>query len=99
MASKPRKTNVRKRKPISKNKRTLISVLLALALTALLTVLIVGIYLVSFMVSYVNGDPKINLEEYKENQDQTTIIYAYDSNNQAGELSRLYGEQNRVWVT
>ena len=41
MASKPRKTNVRKRKPISKNKRTLISVLLALALTALLTVLIV----------------------------------------------------------
>ena len=99
MASKPRKTNVRKRKPISKNKRTLISVLLALALTALLTVLIVGIYLVSFMVSYVNGDPKINLEEYKENQDQTTIIYAYDSNNEAVELTRLYGEQNRVWVT
>ena len=99
MASKPRKTNVRKRKPISKNKRTLISVLLALALTALLTVLIVGIYLVSFMVSYVKGDPKINLEEYKENQDQTTIIYAYDSNNEAVELTRLYGEQNRVWVT
>lgn len=51
------------------------------------------------MVSYVNGDSKINLEEYKENQDQTTIIYAYDTNNEVTELSRLHGEQNRVWVT
>ena len=43
------------------------------------------------MVSYVNGDSKINLEEYKENQDQTTIIYAYDTNNEVTELSRLHG--------
>lgn len=58
----------------------------------------VCLYLLVFMVSYVNGDSKINLEEYKENQDQTTIIYAYDTNNEVTELSR-YGEQNRVWVT
>lgn len=99
MASKSQKSNVRKHKPISKKNRTRISVLLALALTALLTIMIVGIYLLSFMVSYVNGEPKINLEEYKENQDQTTIIYAYDSNKESVELTRLYGEQNRVWVT
>ena len=58
--------------------RTAVTVLLACALTALLTVLIVGIYVLAFAVSYVNGEAKVNLEEYKQNQDQTTFIYAYD---------------------
>ena len=73
--------------------------MLSVLFTVLLTAVIVCLYLLVFMVSYVNGDSKINLEEYKENQDQTTIIYAYDTNNEVTELSRLHGEQNRVWVT
>lgn len=88
-----------RKKPVTKKQRITITALLALALTALLTVSTVGIYVLSFMVSYVNGDPKVNLEEYKENQDQTTFIYAYDTNNEVTEIARLHGEQNRIWVT
>ncbi|MEG1834732.1 MAG: transglycosylase domain-containing protein [Oscillospiraceae bacterium] len=72
---------------------------LALCLTGLVSFVIVSVYLLSFMASYVNGDAKFNLEDYKENLDQTTIIYAYNNNEEAFELTRLHGEQNRVWVT
>lgn len=99
MASAPKKSTSKKRKKINPKHRTSITVLLALALTALLTVMTVGIYFLSFAVSYVGGDAQVDLEEYKENQDQTTIIYAYDANNEVTELTRLHGEQNRVWVT
>lgn len=99
MASKQRNPKSIKRKPLSKKTRTRITALLALALTALLTVMTVSLYFLTFMVSYVRGEAKVNLEEYKENQDQTTIIYAYDANNEVVELARLHGEQNRVWVT
>lgn len=99
MAFKKPKPTPSKRRKLSKKDRTRITVLLAMALTALLTVMIVGMYFLIFMISYVGGEPKVNLEEYKENQDQTTIIYAYDENNEVLELARLHGEQNRVWVT
>lgn len=99
MATNRKKSNTRKSRVQSKKQRNTITVLLCFALTALLTVLIVGIYFLAFATSYVNGEPKVNLEEYKENQDQTTIIYAYDQNNEVLELARLHGEQNRVWVT
>ena len=77
------KQNTQKhKKPMTKKRRITITALLALALTAILTASTVGIYVLSFMVSYVNGEPQVNLEEYKENQDQTTFIYAYDANNE-----------------
>ncbi|MEG1551658.1 MAG: hypothetical protein RR355_05250, partial [Oscillospiraceae bacterium] len=56
---------------------------LALCLTGLVSFVIVSVYLLSFMASYVNGDAKFNLEDYKENLDQTTIIYAYNNNEEA----------------
>ncbi len=99
MASAQKRPAPKKRKRINPKHRKSISVLLALALTAILTVMTVGIYFLSFAVSYVNGESKVDLEEYKENQDQTTFIYAYDENNEVLELARLHGEQNRVWVT
>lgn len=100
MATNRSKPNTKKRKkPMTKKRRTTITALLALALTAILTASTVGIYVLSFMVSYVNGEPQVNLEEYKENQDQTTFIYAYDANNEVTEIARLHGEQNRIWVT
>lgn len=99
MAAKRRKPTTKRSKKINKKNRTTITVLLACALTALLTMIIVSSYLLIYAVSYVNGEPKVNLEEYRENQDQTTIIYAYDASNEVTELARLHGEQNRVWVT
>ncbi|MBR3817792.1 MAG: transglycosylase domain-containing protein, partial [Clostridia bacterium] len=40
----------------------------------------------------------MNLDEYKENQNQTSFIYAYDKNGNTVELARLHGEEDRVWV-
>lgn len=98
----PRKQVNGKKRPVNKKHKQQskgFTALLAVLLTGLLTLVIVCLYVLIFMISYVGGDSKINLEEYKENQDQTTIIYAYDENNEVTELARLHGEQNRVWVT
>ncbi len=99
MATKRNQSKSVKHSAQSKQKRIATTVFLCLVLIALLTVMIVGVYFLVHAVSFVNGEAKVNLEEYKENQDQTTIIYAYDGNNEVIELSRLHGEQNRVWVT
>lgn len=77
---------------------TLGTVLVSIALIALVSVLIVGGYFSIYMLAYVNGKPKVDVADFKANQDQTTIIYANDANEQLIELARLHGEQNRVWV-
>lgn len=94
---KPKKQK-KQRKAMDPALKKVVTVLLALAFTALLTLTIVCGYVLRFASSYVNGESKININEYKENQAQTTIIYAYDKNGEAVELSRLHGEQNRVWI-
>lgn len=93
------KVNKKNRKPMTEKEKKVVTALLAVAFTALLTLVIISVYLLVFMTSYVNGEAKVNIEEYKENQAQTTIIYAYDVNNEVTELTRLHGEQNRVWVS
>lgn len=55
-------------------------------------------YVYNFAVEYVNGDKKVDLDVYKANQAQTSIIYAYDSNKELVELLRLHGAENRVWI-
>ena len=55
-------------------------------------------YVYNFAVEYVNGDKKVDLDIYKANQAQTSIIYAYDSNKELVELLRLHGAENRVWI-
>ena len=47
----------------TKQQRNKITALLCVVFTALLTMLIVGMYFLVFMVSYVDGEPKVNLEE------------------------------------
>lgn len=55
-------------------------------------------YVYNFAEEYVNGEKKIDLDMYKANQAQTSIIYAYDENREPVELLRLHGAENRVWV-
>ncbi len=66
------------------------------------TVLMIGViccsYVLHNVIKTVHGDSLINLEFYKQNQDQTTIIYAYDESNKPVELVRVHGSENRVWV-
>ncbi len=64
----------------------------------MLTFIIVGGSVASYMDSFVNGDEAIDLEMYKNSQNQTSIMYAYDSEENIIELTRLHGEENRIWV-
>ena len=56
------------------------------------------VYVIDYAHDYIYGPKVIDLEEYKANQQQTSIIYGYDENNEPIELLKLHGAQNRVWV-
>ncbi len=75
-------------------------VLIVVCAIALVCGTVAVTYVYSFAKEYVMGGdkPKIDLDVYKSNQAQTSIIYAYDSNKQLVELLRLHGAENRVWI-
>ena len=93
-----RKKTSATKKPMSPKKKKILRVLLAIAFTGFMTCVIIGVYILSNMISIANGEKIIDLEFYKENQDQTTIIYAKDEEDKFVELTKLHGEENRVWV-
>ena len=90
-----KKKKMRKQHPALVRFITVILVICAIGLTC---ACIGGGYVYKFAKDYVNGDKKIDLDEYKANQEQTSIIYGYDSNNKLIELLRLHGSQNRMWI-
>lgn len=49
-------------------------------------------------ISVVNGDAVISLSSIKSSLNQTTFLYATDSDGETVELARLHGTENRVWV-
>lgn len=68
----------------------------------LLVILVVGIVCASVISIYgysvVHGDPVFNLTEQKYSQNQTSFIYGENENGEQVELTRLHGEENRIWV-
>ncbi len=86
------------KKPMSPTKKKILTALGAVCFTGFMTCFIVGVYVLASAISTVNGDRIIDLEFYKENQDQTTIVYAMDEENNPVEIAKLHGEKNRVWV-
>lgn len=75
-----------------------ISVVLVVGAICLICGTVACTYVYRFANEYVTKEKKIDLEEYKANQEQTSIIYGYDSNKKLVELLRLHGAQNRVWI-
>ena len=76
MAKNVRTKPKKHKKQLNPKAKKAITALLALAFTALVSLVIVCTYLLIFMTSYVNGEAKIDIADYKENQAQTTIVYA-----------------------
>lgn len=77
------------------------TVLLSLLIVIVLSIIIVGVCILVYTISFVNGDVAIDLDSYKNSQDQTSIIYALkkaDDYDSAYEIARLHGEENRIWV-
>ncbi len=86
--------NKKSNKKQSKASLVFFGILSSVALTAIVVVS----YLLISVVSYINGDLVVNLDEAKANQNQTSFIYAYDANGNTVEIARLHGEEDRVWV-
>ena len=77
MAGKPSAKSISKIKKKTGDK-PLSTAVLSLLIVIVMTVLIVGICLLVYMISFINGDVAINLDSYINSQDQTSIIYAMD---------------------
>lgn len=84
----------KKKKKMSKAGMIIVSIISTLALTAF----VVCSYVLISALIFINGDIAVDLDEYKESQNQTSFIYATDSNGKTVELARLHGEEDRVWV-
>lgn len=100
------KKSAKKAKVSKKNKKTKSKAPASLAVRIILGILLViaVVFVVCFSViaiygySYVHGDPVFNLTEEKYSQNQTSFIYGYDEDGNEVELTRLHGEENRIWV-
>ena len=68
----------------------------------ILVVAVVGIICSSVLFVYgysvVHGDVVFNLEDEASSQNQTSFIYGYDNDNKLIEITRLHGEENRIWL-
>lgn len=98
-------TSVKKsspKKPVHKKSAAPASLPLRILLGFVLVVAVVFIVCFSVIAiygySFIHGDPVFNLTEEKYSQNQTSFIYGYDSDGNQVELTRLHGEENRIWV-
>lgn len=65
----------------------------------MLTAIIVGGTVLEEVDNMIYGDIAIDLDSYKNSQNQTSIMYAYDKDGTVIELNRLHGEENRIWLS
>lgn len=98
-ASRNRKTsNNGGKKPSNTAALTIGKVLLALVIIAG----VVGVVCLSVITIYgysvVYGDKVFDLDSEKYSQNQTSFIYGYDSEDKPVEITRLHGEENRIWL-
>lgn len=70
----------------------------SIILVIILCGLVIGGYVLYESISYINGEP-FDLDKYKADQVQTSIIYRKETeNSDYTEYTRLHGETNRIWV-
>lgn len=94
---KEKKPKKEKKELSPRSKRFLVTIA-ALFCICVLTVGAVGGYVFVYVTNTVNGDVIIDLEAQTANQSKTSIIYGYDANGNVKELTRLHGQENRIWV-
>lgn len=74
--------------------KVLLGFVIVCAFVGIVVLSVAGIY--GFTV--VHGDPVFDLNEEKYSQNQTSFIYGTDSKGETIEITRLHGEENRIWV-
>lgn len=82
-------------------KQKAVSTILKVVLGIAMVIGVVGIVCFSVMAIYgysvVYGDPVFNLTDEARTQNQTSTIYGTDDD-KVVEITRLHGEENRIWV-
>ncbi len=91
---KKNKKKKKKRGPLPLPLRFLLGFVLVVAVVVIVCFSVIAIY----GYSYVHGDAVFDLTEEKYSQNQTSFIYGYDSDGNTVEITRLHGEENRIWV-
>ncbi|MGN0525977.1 MAG: transglycosylase domain-containing protein [Acutalibacteraceae bacterium] len=94
-------SNSKKANKVKKDRtkmKKFLRVFISFVIVCVICAVVACAYVYNYASDYVMGDKKIDLEEYKANQAQTSIIYGYDSNKELVELLRLHGAENRVWI-
>ncbi len=74
--------------------RIILAILIILAVICIVSFSVISIY----GYSVVHGDAVFDLNEQANAQNQTSFLYGYDSNGKVVEITRLHGEENRIWV-
>ena len=88
----------KKRRKVPSSASTGGIIIKSILLVVLLCCLVVGGYVLAKSISYINGEP-FDLEKYKADQVQTSIIYRKETEDaKYTEYTRLHGETNRIWV-
>lgn len=72
--------------------------IIAVLLVLVITLCVIAASMIAYVISFTNGESAFDLDAYKNNQNQTTIIYAYDKDNNPYEYCRLNNAENRIWV-
>ena len=88
----------KERKPMNPTARKILTVFCILFAIGVVCATVACTYVISYAKDYVYGEKVIDLDDYRANQQQTSIIYGYDKDNKPVELLRLHGAQNRVWI-
>ena len=98
MGTAKKSSKKKNKRPNKKAGRIALLVILCVLVVGMLTTAIIGGYVFFNIVSFAHGEIAINLDDYKANQNQTSFVYAYNSNNELVEMAQLHGEENRIWV-
>lgn len=88
----------KQKKPDKKEVKTVTKILLGFVMVCCVVFIICASVLFVYGFSVVHGDVVFNLEDEASNQNQTSFIYGYDDDNELVEITRLHGEENRIWL-
>lgn len=96
LAAKRKKANGKKNRPssaVSNIGKVLLGMIMVIGVVGIVCFSVIAIY----GYSVVYGDPVFDLTEQALSQNQTSFIYGKDGDDVV-EITRLHGEENRIWV-
>lgn len=102
-SSKGKRNNNPKKKPkktksTNSTGRKILKVLLGIIIVVAVVAIICSSVILVYGYSVVHGDVVFNLDDEASSQNQTSFIYGYDSEDNLIEITRLHGEENRIWL-